>query len=346
MAPRRNLQSSRFSRPYRLTLVREAAAILRWAASCSPPVHISFPLSANRANRILISYIQHLYNSRAAVSRASSAVLVFQHSQPSLRSRLRPAWDSVLSWKLEVPLQKRRPLPSKILNVMFLMALFEGLVRDTPKSFSWLCFAVALRVGFHSLLRPGELLALRRGSVSLSADNLLFDRPQAILAIFDPKNKAFVGRAQFARLLDPITLAWVEWLVVGLPHRLRLFPFSPQRFRVLWDHTICALGLQSCGYTPASLRGGGATQLFLDGHSLESIKFAGRWKNMGSLEHYVQEAVSLLTLTRIPPSSQRVIVHMLHMFPHAPSPPPLPWTHFFSRKLQFELAHLSLRRHA
>ncbi len=56
---------------------------------------------------------------------------------------------------------------------------------------------------------------------------------------------------------------------------------------------------QGSGYTLASLRGGGATALYLLGASLEDISWLDRWASKRTLESYIQEVAALLSLSAL-----------------------------------------------
>ena len=94
-----------------------------------------------------------------------------------------------------------------------------------------------------------------------------------------------------------------------------------------------------------NVRAGGATHDFLTHKSVSRLRLKGRWSVEKSLDHYVQEATSLLCLVRIPLGTQKHIVQLLSLFAKGPSPPSVPWKAFFSREQQERLTRLALSRH-
>jgi hypothetical protein len=80
--------------------------------------------------------------------------------------------------------------------------------------------------------------------------------------------------------------------------------FSPSRragcFRKWLKATCHVLGVGSIGFTPHSLRHGGATADFLRGLAVADIQFRGRWKCFESLFRYLQQAESLSIQQRLP----------------------------------------------
>ncbi len=67
----------------------------------------------------------------------------------------------------------------------------------------------------------------------------------------------------------------------------RLFPFTAGRFQKWLKATCHVLGVGSIGFTPHSLRHGGATTDFLRGLAVADIQFRGRWKCFESLCRYL-----------------------------------------------------------
>ena len=145
----------------------------------------------------------------------------------------------------------------------------------------------------------------------------------AIVGIPNPKTQKFGGRIQHCVIGDETTILWLEWFCFELPSNLKLFPISMPRLRALFKSLQKQLSLS--GFQLASFRAGRATQLHLDGCSLDRLMFAGRWKSLSSLHHYVQEAGAVLAMSRIPaPVASRLQQLVLKVGEHV-RPPPMPW---------------------
>ena len=95
-----------------------------------------------------------------------------------------------------------------------------------------------------------------------------------------------------------------------------------------------AIGVESVGYTPAGLRAGGATALFMQGCDISRLRFLGRWRSLNTLDHYIQEATSAQAIARIPPDGLATIAALIKQLPLFASPPTRPWGEFFSRAAQ------------
>jgi hypothetical protein len=182
-------------------------------------------------------------------------------------------------------------MPGEILQIMSVCALHLGATRPSP-SLNWIVFAVLLRVGYHGLLRPADICGLRCCDVSVMTTSE--GGFQAVLAITNPKTRAFMGRTQFAIIKDVITIRWLQWLLVGLPPLCRIWIGTTSSFRALFRSITDELCISHLGLSPASLRAGGATALFLSGIEIARLRFMGRWKTDASLQAYIQEAVCCL----------------------------------------------------
>ena len=106
----RNLQNSRLSRQYQLRLFQAGQLLFQFCLSTlrDPGVLVS---NVKLANEFLIAFIQHLFQTRRPLWIATHAVLAVQIVNRSFRGCLRPAWDSIQSWKLGTPVLSRTPLP-------------------------------------------------------------------------------------------------------------------------------------------------------------------------------------------------------------------------------------------
>ena len=101
--------------------------------------------------------------------------------------------------------------------------------------------------------------------------------------------------------------------------------------RELFKRINKALGLERYKFVPASLRAGGCTHRYLQGEDVNYLKFAGGWTSIASLEHYIQEAISVRTLLQLEASAQTRLSALLRFLPGGPHPPAKPWFFCFSR---------------
>ena len=117
----------------------------------------------------------------------------------------------------------------------------------------------------------------------------------------------------------------------------KLWPYAPATWANRFSVLLNFLGLYNSGFTPACLRAGGATYEYLWHFSVGRLRLKGRWASEKSLDHYIQEATSLLAAEFFPQSALQVILPLSYLcgpllccvsssFPPVPTPqPPLPF---------------------
>ncbi len=54
--------------------------------------------------------------------------------------------------------------------------------------------------------------------------------------------------------------------------------------------------MELLGLSPGCLRAGGATRFFRLEVDISRIRFLGRWRNLATLDHYIQEASACMVL--------------------------------------------------
>ena len=193
------------------------------------------------------------------------------------------------------------PLPSFVLQASFVMAF--DISMGTPRLLALLvAWAVLWRIGFEGLCRPGELLSLQKEDIRLRRR---FSGGPTVIAIRNPKNRRFAGAHQFRLLRSEATTAWCECYMLHVLPGARLWPASPQVFSETTRYVMRTLGLEKCGFTPSSLRAGGATWLFEQGMSVQTLQYVGGWSSDRSLSCYIQEAMAVTVVQALPEAFAR-----------------------------------------
>ena len=205
-------------------------------------------------------------------------------------------------WEEERTSALRPPIPVPI----FLCAV--GLARAHAKEDrtsharnDWIVLSVLLELGFFCLLRPVELLRMRHSDISLPGQFTLCEQHAAI-RITSPKNRRQFGDSQFVLLRNRNALAWLKQIHVTGSDEL-LWKQSRHLFGKMLKQLMCELGVQSCKFTPASLRPGGATMYYGAGVNVSALKFMCRWSVERSLEHYIQLAMAAQIMNHLPPKA-------------------------------------------
>jgi hypothetical protein len=274
-------------------------------------------------NNILVDYCQWCYNEGKASWVPKYAILAFQLQYRHLKGHLRPAWDSMFAWTSLEGTGSRIPLRLEIIQGLCYYSIMAGLWFDRPRALPWLAFGIALRTGFHGLLRPGELFDLQRQAVMLPGPGMFRGLSVGVVAIEEPKNRGPGARQQVRMIRDPTALAWLQWLAAPLPSTGLLWPFGRVAFCRMLHESLQFFGLQSLGFSPGSLRAGGATYLLECGVPVGEIKFAGGWSAERSLSHYLQQAEAAITLLQMPAQAARRLEFCLEHLSFLEVPPAL-----------------------
>ena len=226
-------------------------------------------------------------------------------------------------------------MPHIVLQGFFAMAIALALsAKTTSEILKRFAFAVLTRIGHHCLLRPGEMLKLVVGDIRLPKGS--HEPEVAILRLRDPKNKASLGRFQFAIVKDVAAVRWLAWFVDQCPDDMKLWPGDPKLYTVHFRKIISRLGLARLPLTPGCLRPGGATLAYMEGATVSDLKYKGRWRVESSLEVYIQEAMAHLCVCELSSQEHGALAHMLSMgVAQWQAPPNFPWTRFFSRAAQW-----------
>lgn len=139
--------------------------------------------------------------------------------------------------------------------------------------------------------------AATRGALRAQHKHLHFYGPPAgrrcFLVITQPKSRTRDGpQMEHATVSDtPVVHLLEHW---SSHHRRSewLWPSSDAAFRRRWNECLKILGLK--GFTPAGLRVGCATHLYMAGVDPSRISWALRHKSEATLRYYIQEMPALL----------------------------------------------------
>ena len=134
-----------------------------------------------------------------------------------------------------------------------------------------------IAIGFHGLLRTGELMALRFGDIE-------FNRRCGVVSLNQSKTGLRTGSKEAIAVRDSLTLLLLETLV-SLRHPCAgdpLWPHSAQAFRTAFRALCDFFRVEGLNFEPYSLRRRGATYLLQVGTPLKTILVRGRWRSLQS----------------------------------------------------------------
>ena len=283
------LEKSRLSAPYRQRLSKGLTHFLLWLQSQNS-FEGQWLFNIELVNQIFSQYLAWCFYNKVNFSLAQHALLAFQSRHGHLKGHMSRAWDSVKAWKLQLPQSHRLPMPMQVLQALFGVLLDCAI--KAPAGATWTTVAILTRVAFFGLLRPGEMLKLRRCDLKFMTRD---DQSEVlIIGILDPKNRSAMGRTQFATIADAGTVLWAKWLFNRYSPLTKLWPATKEKFLSVFRTGLRLCHASSMNLTLGSLRPGGTTHLYINGTEVHRIKLAGRWANEQSLTHYIQEAMSYM----------------------------------------------------
>lgn len=225
----------------------------------------------------LEEYMIHLYLAGQPRQMGAETLNAVVQRYGWLRTVLAGPWKIIRTWESLEPSKHHPPVPKQVLFALAATAL----------AWEWHRIAVLLLLGFLGLLRPSELIMLRRGDLSLPCDH--WEGDVLYIRIGAAKTRLKAARDQHVRVEEPCVALWIARMLSSTPKWSRIWHGSLAAFKARWDRLQEEV-LHSCPFVPASLRPGGATFLFrLWDENLQRLQWRGRWRSFRMLEIYVQE---------------------------------------------------------
>ena len=301
------------------------------------------------SNQCLVDFVQHLYDNHYRPSHAKHALLGVQDHWKWLKGKLPRPWAALRAWQKEVGTRSRIPISLEFLQGFFGVAISWAL--ESPEvAHLLLPLAILARLGFECCLRVGEILALTVGDVLLPRLGSVSD--VAVIAIRRPKNRGAMGLEQFSTTKSVSLIAWLRWMLEGLPAQAKLRPSSPYNFRTSFKNVFKRMQLDHLGLLPSSLRAGGCTHHFLiDEMPIPTLRYKVRHTSEATLASYVQEAVAAMTFLSLTKDEERMLYEVVSGSKAIwAAPPQVTWESLFSRCRQLQSLHrlsfsASLKRH-
>ena len=234
---------------------------------------------------LLCDWIELQWSRGEAVNAIADTLSGLHFFWPDLRGLLRQAWRMFKSWRrIEAP-RRAPPLTVHIVRAVTAHAVLQEDLQ----------FAALFSLGFHCLLRTGELLALRYKDIE-------FTEECGVVSLMASKSGLRTGTEEAVAIRDPLVFN-----IIGTLHSLhchskaqKLWPHSANYFRKTFQGYMRFFRLCHSGMKPYSLRRGGATYLMEQGLSVDLILLRGRWKSLGVARLYLEDGLAQLPRMRIP----------------------------------------------
>ena len=154
-----------------------------------------------------------------------------------------------------------------------------------------LVMAALLVLGFHCLLRSGELMLIR-------PCDILPESNRGLISLLSSKSGVRNNSRESVAIYDPVSLELARSMVslqssFGM-QRVSCWTRSGTAFGNLFREVLSQLGLAALGFRPYSLRRGGATYKMQLHGLMEKTSVRGRWKNSNFARLYICDGLSLL----------------------------------------------------
>ena len=139
----------------------------------------------------LSHYIEFLWETGEGRALACDSIAAVQDYKPSVKGRLPSSWRLMKTWSsTEIP-SRAPPVPTEALEILVGYSLFK---KDD-------LFALSLLLGFHGLLRTGELLGLKKSHIEQRGP-----RSVAIISLGMTKGGRRQGAAESVTIREEDTL--------------------------------------------------------------------------------------------------------------------------------------------
>lgn len=234
---------------------------------------------------VLCEYIEAQWARGESLNMIADGLSGLHFFWPELRGTLRNAWRMFKSWRrVEAPC-RAPPMTIQIARALVALAVEREDIS----------FAAMIVLGYHALLRTGELLELQFQDLELSLEC-------GVVSLKGSKSGIRMGSEEAVALRDSLTLQVLDTLVAlrdPWPGD-RLWPHAPQTFRKVFASYMARLGIESLALKPYSMRRGGATFLLQCGLPMEAILVRGRWKSLSVARLYLQDGLAQVPALRLP----------------------------------------------
>ena len=99
----------------------------------------------------------------------------------------------------------------------------------------------------------------------------------------------------------------LAYLKTTVPGHVYVLDISQTTWSKRFAQVLHALGFPKGFFTLGSLRGGAATEDFLEHENLPRVQYKGRWRNLASVGHYLQIATAALAAIDMSARTQKLV---------------------------------------
>ena len=247
----------------------------------------------------LRAYGMHLFRTGQARYRYVYTLTAVQDRFPQFRQFLGAAWQIDKKWQIAEPGACRPVMPISVFRASLCIGLLWG----------WKRWVGVTLLAYAGMLHPAEFIDLEGRDLMLPADTCYTTR-DLYIHLRNPKTARF-ARQQHVKISDPEILHFAVRVFSEFPLREKLYGATISAYRGQWNCIMGRLGIPyrqtQRGMTPGTLRGSGATRMYLDTENIPLILWRGRWARLRTLEFYLQEVAAQVFTHSLSQQSQQMI---------------------------------------
>lgn len=234
-------------------------------------------------------YIEHLWLDDHPITYAGHVMSGLRRFLPEARWKVPRSRQFFTNWQSVHVSRQAPPLPAEVAMA------FAGLAVATQQ----VPLACVFLVGYLALLRTGEMAHLHPAKLAL-------DPTEGRILIALPSTKTSKQREETvcvddARLTQLVSVALRQ--LQGQP----FWPHSLRSFRSTFAQFISFFELEDYGFTPHSIRRGGASHAFAEGVTFDELLIRGRWQSNRTARLYLDTGRAALIQTRFTPRQKRFL---------------------------------------
>ena len=255
------------------------------------------------AAEILEEYGKTVFVARWARGSYAETINAVVVKFPWLKGMLAGCWQVLHTWSSLEPTKVHPPAP---------WPLVQALV-GTALTWKWPRLALLILLGFVGLLRPCEMLAMAWTHFTWPSQHGL--GRAVFLHVQEPKTRFRGPRNQHVKIDAGCALRLLEHLRPKQGSSELLWPGSSRLFLKRFRLLVAKVAGSERLIFPSSLRPGGATYLFqMTGESVSAVLWRGRWSQIRTLGHYIQELQCINVMGQMPEELQEKAQEWADMF--------------------------------
>ena len=148
--------------------------------------------------------------------------------------------------------------------------------------------ALCLLLGFHTLLRTGELCAIMVKDIAFARDGR-----SAVINLVETKGGLRRGANEMVTVDDPSLCLMLKRVLANAMPGDRITGCRIQDFRAFFNRAVDVLDLNGFNFKPYSLRRGGATHDFRAHGSMDRTIIRGRWVSPRTARIYITDGMAM-----------------------------------------------------